>query len=246
MKTSEKEKKLTHARLTEVLSYDPLSGNFVRRIYVWGPYQAGDKVGSKHSAGYLECTIDGERYYLHRLAWFYMHRQWPKGVIDHINRDKTDNRISNLRDVSTQGNINNSPVKSTNKTGVKGVHVCKRSKKYIAQITVDYKCIHLGTFDTIEGAIEARRLAEARISELIYGPADDSVNKHLEVDKQRIAPHRKKTSSFKGVAKHHTGKWSANIMINKQKKWLGLFDSEEEAGMAYQRYKEGFKGGANG
>ena len=147
--------------------------NSVSQAPLWGPAQAGIKVGSKHSAGYLECTIDRERYYLHRLAWFYMYKKWPEGVIDHINRIKTDNRISNLRDVSGKGNAANSSIKSTNKTGHKGIYVCKRTGKYVAQITFNYKCRHLGAFELLEHAIQARRLAEQEIHKKVFGENHD-------------------------------------------------------------------------
>ena len=237
---------VTHERLTQLLHYDPATGVFTRRVSVWGAATKGRIFGSDHTAGYLEGTIDGKRYYLHRLAYFYMNGTWPVGMIDHINRDRRDNRIENLRDVTPQGNTTNSSIKSTNKTGVKGVHICKRSQKYIAQITVDYKCIHLGSFDLLENAIAARRKAEMRISDLVFGALDPQINKHLEVDKHRVAPHKKKTSKFKGVSRHHTGKWSAKIMFNNQKKWIGLFDSEDEASRAYQRCKKELTGGSNG
>jgi len=169
MATNAKEWKLTHDRLTHLFTYDQKTGEFVRRVYLWGPAQAGMKVGSKHSCGYLECMIDGERYFLHRLAWFYVHKKWPDGVIDHINHDRKDNRISNLRDVSPQGNVVNSSLKCTNKTGHKGIYICSRTGKYVAQITFNYKSRHLGTFELLQHAVQARQAAEKEIHKLVYG-----------------------------------------------------------------------------
>lgn len=246
MENNRKENNLSHSRLTSLLSYDSETGDFVRKVDHWASAKAGKKVGSRHSEGYLECMIDGQRYYLHRLAWFYVHKKWPDGVIDHINHDRKDNRLSNLRDVTVQGNILNMPLKSSNRTGVKGVHLCKRSGKYIAQITVDYKTIHLGSFDLIENAAEARRRAEERLHALVYSSENQLADKKHEVDLQRASPRLVKKSQYKGVMLHHSGKWGAQITYQKEHHWLGLFDTEESAHRAYIQAKAGLTGGANG
>lgn len=107
--------------------------------------------------GYLECSIGRRRFLLHRLAWLFVYGRMPNGVIDHINGQKQDNRICNLRDVDQVVNgLNRHGPNKNNKTGVLGV--CKHSLcgKYMARANGRY----LGLFDTVEQA--AKAIAEQR------------------------------------------------------------------------------------
>jgi hypothetical protein len=90
---------------------------------------------------------------------FYVNGKMPDQV-DHINRIKTDNRIANLRDVTCLENARNMPVSKKNTTGVVGVKLDRQRSKWIAYIYVNKKCVHLGTFDSISDAKEARRKAQ--------------------------------------------------------------------------------------
>ena len=129
------------------LSYDPNTGIFTRLINS-GNTKAGDKVGSYTDKGYLRVHIDGKRIMLHRLAWFFVHGKWPVGQIDHIDEDKTNNRITNLRDVSNRRNkFNSSKSNTSSKLGVLGVHKLP-SGRYRASLCG----VGLGTYDTIKEA----------------------------------------------------------------------------------------------
>jgi hypothetical protein len=86
--------------------------------------------------------------------------EWPNGQVDHINGDRSDNRICNLRIVDSQQNCRNQKLRKTNATGTMGVYFHKLTGKWTAQIMQSGKRIHLGLFDTKEGAISARKLAE--------------------------------------------------------------------------------------
>lgn len=90
---------LTHARLLEVLDYDPVSGLFRWRISNSNRAPVGAIAGSRRK-GHLAIRIDGVRHYAHRLAWLYMTGEWPKGQIDHKSRDGADNRWVNGRDIN--------------------------------------------------------------------------------------------------------------------------------------------------
>ena len=145
---------ITHEELTTVLTYNPQTGDFH-----WN--QARPKVRVGHKAGYLkknkgyiyiECM--GKSYAAHRLAWFYTFKQFPANQIDHINGNKSDNRIKNLREATNSQNRANS--KTTNKHGVKGVRKLPWMKEsdrcWQAQITHNKKVIYLGCYNTKEEA----------------------------------------------------------------------------------------------
>lgn len=83
-------------------------------------------------------------------------------VVDHINRDKLDNRRKNLRICTQQTNVQNAGMKNTNKSGVTGVFLDKKVHRWRAQISVQGKCIHIGMFDDFEDAVKARKEAEER------------------------------------------------------------------------------------
>lgn len=107
---------LTHARLLELLHYDPDFGEFRNRVRRGQIGLAGFRTASEHGRGYRTLKVDGRKYLAHRLAWFYVHGEWPpRGLeIDHVNRVRDDNRISNLRVVTRSENNRNrgSSVKS--------------------------------------------------------------------------------------------------------------------------------------
>lgn len=93
---------LTLATARKLFRYDPLTGILYRQ------HARGEKVGSATSNGYLVVSVHGKQYQVHRLVWFITYGKWPIGNIDHLNRIKTDNRLSNLRDVTQQVNAMNS------------------------------------------------------------------------------------------------------------------------------------------
>ena len=102
-------------------------------------------------AGYIQIFLNGKYHSAHRLAWLYYYGRWPDRSIDHINGIKTDNRICNLRDVSSAENSHNAHAPTRrNKFGLRGVTFHKN--KYRAQIAVNRKLIYLGSFPTPEEA----------------------------------------------------------------------------------------------
>lgn len=106
--------------------------------------------------GYIGIKINGKKYMAHRLAWLYMYGEFPKLHIDHINGNRLDNRISNLRLATNSQNMQNQKKgRKDNKTGFLGVYFCNHRKKYIAKIVINHKRIELGKFDNKEDAGEA-------------------------------------------------------------------------------------------
>lgn len=129
---------------------------------VWNRRYA-NKAGfeTKNAQGYLCSSIFGKKFQAHRVIWALHYGEWPSLPIDHINGITTDNRISNLRSVSLSENQRNVRLGKNNTSGTCGVTPAKRANKWRAQITVNRKQIHLGTFDLLADAISARKSAEA-------------------------------------------------------------------------------------
>ena len=110
----------------------------------------------------LKVMIDSVVYQAHQLAWFYHYGYFPKGQIDHINHNKSDNRICNLREVSEKDNHKNRPKQVNNTSGCTGVSWYKLTNKWIAHIQVNKKHITLGYFNTFTEAVRTRKEAEVK------------------------------------------------------------------------------------
>jgi hypothetical protein len=143
--------------LHEIFYYDPNTGELHWKIYPSSKVHPGDKAGTLERSGYYVVCFHGKRYKAHRLVWLYIYGEWPKKDIDHINGDKTDNKISNLRDVSHRVNsVNN---KKRRKGGLSGIRLAPKSNNsWEARILIKGKLIRLGNYPTAE-------LAHARYME---------------------------------------------------------------------------------
>lgn len=148
---------LTQEEVSESVLYDPCSGKFYREI-------CGDLVefGYVCSNGYVYIRIDGKIYSAHRMAWLYHYGYTPRMEIDHIDHDRENNRIDNLRVVTRQENQRNRSLSSNNKSGVIGVHFDENSEKWRASITLNNKTKHLGSFEIFKDAVESRKQAEIK------------------------------------------------------------------------------------
>ncbi len=153
---------LTLARLKELLHYDPDTGKFTRLVSVRGHKVGSDAGCLKADSGYISIRIDGEIYYAHILAWFYMTGEWPISLCDHKYQDRSDNRWKNLREANGSQNLMNSKMWSNNKSGVKGVWLFRSRGKWVAEIKVRGRKICLGYYTAIEDAAAARRAAEIK------------------------------------------------------------------------------------
>lgn len=147
---------ITQKEIMEYLKYDPETGLFTAIKSHGTLWRPGKLVGHKNQEGYITITLLGKIRKAHRLAWIYVYGEDIDGYeIDHVNGDKSDNRICNLRISSHQQNMFNMKKKSTNKSGVKGVHFDKRCNKWRAQTSINKKRVHIGLFDTIGSAEKA-------------------------------------------------------------------------------------------
>lgn len=105
--TASKDRLLTAEVIAKYLSYDPNTGHLTWKESPRYGIPAGARAGSPNARGYIQVMVAGRKHYAHRLAWLLHHGVWPTRVIDHINREKTDNRIRNLRDVPQAINLQN-------------------------------------------------------------------------------------------------------------------------------------------
>jgi len=154
---------ITADKLKEVLNYNKETGVFTRIKVTSNRVKIGDYAGCLTNNGYLSISALGIRSLAHRLAWLYCNGEISKGMdIDHINGDKADNRLNNLRIVSRSENMQNRrKAKVGSKTGFLGVTMCRDT--YQASISVKGKNVHLGTFITPELAYSAYVDAKRRL-----------------------------------------------------------------------------------
>lgn len=152
---------ITYEEVRRLFKYNKSTGQLTRRIYRSQNAKKGDVVGTI-SNGYLYTSIDNKKYPVHRLIWLYHYGYLPENDIDHINRSRSDNRIENLRHVSRSCNLRNSPARESSKCGIRGVYYCNNAKKWIAQISINKKMVHIGCYSSIICAAKARNEMEQK------------------------------------------------------------------------------------
>lgn len=158
---------ITFERANELLHYEPSSGKLFWKKTTTNRVKVGDEAGSFcKSTGYKNVVVDGKGYTLHRIAILLATGVYDKTVqVDHVDHDRGNNRLSNLRVVDHAENMRNQSIRNTNKTGITGVSVRytrKGTKRYTASIVYNYKPIFLGNYDTLEEAAAARAEAEIK------------------------------------------------------------------------------------
>lgn len=112
--------------------------------------------------GYVQVKVGKKRLYAHRVIYAINHGNMPEGDIDHINGNCMDNRIENLRKVSKSENQHNHRMPKNNASGSIGVIWHTRDQKWMAQIRVNNRMIHLGYFTDFEKAVQARKTAKMK------------------------------------------------------------------------------------
>ena len=153
----EAEEKLSWLTATKQIQYNPSTGEFFRK-------DTNKPAGSYNQKGYLRIELQGRRFVASRLAWFLYYGKWPEKTVDHINGNPSDDRIDNLRLATGSEQQWNKGINRNNTSGVKGVSLNKRRAEaglspWEVYITVCYRRIHIGFFETFEDATMARQKA---------------------------------------------------------------------------------------
>lgn len=149
---------LTQEDVRKLFNYDKLTGSLIWKIRLSNRISIGDYAGSMSNKGYLTTRVKNKLYLNHRLIWLYHYGYFPENQIDHIDRDKLNNRVNNLREVSQSCNIRNTGSRKNNKSGVKGVSWHKASKSWRVNIMTNGKPNYLGYYNDKTEAV-AMRLA---------------------------------------------------------------------------------------
>lgn len=151
------DEELTQEVLQDLFEYDHASGKLIRKRC--GLKQlVGKPAGYLMKSGYVQVHLGGRSLYAHRIIWRMMFGNWPVHI-DHVNRNRSDNRIENLREADTLTNAWNFGLGTNNTSGVLGVSWDADRQKWLAQIQVKKRHIHIGRFEDKNEAIKAYKAA---------------------------------------------------------------------------------------
>lgn len=142
------------------IKYTLLNSEDVRGIF---DYDAGTLrwkksgliAGYAINTGYRAVKIRGHQYVIHKLVWLYVYGSWPSSPLDHIDCDKSNNKVENLRLADASLNGANIPVRSDNVLNLKGIQLHKATGKYRARIFIKGKHVSLGLHHKVEDAVAA-------------------------------------------------------------------------------------------
>ena len=166
--------KITQKLLHNLIFYNPITGEckwrwrdkkYFKRTQdylTWNARYAYQTINGKRKDGYKRVILFYKNYLLHRIIWFYVYGEWPDNLIDHIDRNPSNNKISNLRIGDKRLNSLNSKLFSTNTSGHRGVSFDSKRKKWRAY----YNQLYLGFFDRKEDALQKRKDYELKIMEV--------------------------------------------------------------------------------
>lgn len=151
----------TREEVLGLLEYEPGTGALRWRRSA-GPVKAGSAAGYVKSHGYVVVGMWKRLYLAHRLAWLVMTGEWPPEghEVDHRNRNRSDNRWSNLRLATRSQQLMNAGAQSNSRTGVRGVRWCKQTQKWAVQIKRNGKYTTVGRYQEFDVAVQVRRAAE--------------------------------------------------------------------------------------
>lgn len=145
---------LSAERLRELLDYNPATGEFTHRIKRSG-VKFGSVAGSVSAIGYVYISIDHEKHCAHRLAFLHYYGEFPNGAIDHIDGNRANNALPNLRLATISQNGFNSKLRTDNTSGCKGVTWVKAENRWKARAHLNGKEFSLGRHVRYEDAVAA-------------------------------------------------------------------------------------------
>lgn len=140
--------------------FDCAARHLARVMGRWNVSWAGKEAGTIGPYGYRMVTIFNRHFAAHRIAWCITHGQWPSEQIDHVNGQRDDNRLSNLRAATHAQNQRNMRISRSNTSGVTGVYWCRRTNRWKAEISLRSRKVYVGVFRDLaaaEAAIRAKR-----------------------------------------------------------------------------------------
>ena len=155
-------KLIDHDELLSTLSYDSETGIF-KWLKTNSVVRVKGSIAGGVSGGYICISINNVLYYAHRLAWFYVYKKWPPKFIDHVNGNRLDNRISNLRLATEEQNARNIVGNRLNTSGAIGVSWDKTTGRWKSYVGYKNKTISLGYFDSKEDAAFIAALARKKL-----------------------------------------------------------------------------------
>lgn len=153
---------MNQRELQELLSYSIVTGHFTWKVKLSRKTVIGSRAGSVRKDGYVVIRLYGQKYYAHILTNLYVLGCMPCNVIDHEDGNTSNNCWLNLREVTHQDNLKNQSKRTTNISGVTGVHWCSTRNRWMAQINTGHKAVNLGRFLKYEDAVTARKTAEVK------------------------------------------------------------------------------------
>jgi hypothetical protein len=136
--------------------FDEGSRSRVWRCKNWNSRYAGKEAFTANNGGYKTGRLKKRNYLAHVIIWAIVNCKWPDGDIDHIDGDKSNNKIENLRDVPRSLNARNAPLRKDNTSGRVGVYKHSKNNSWVVMAHNTY----IGSYTSFEEAVEAREKVE--------------------------------------------------------------------------------------
>ncbi len=159
---------ITAEEVRALLDYDADSGiltwkyrpRLVDKAKAWNRRYSGTAITSLNGHGYVQLSIHKRKFEAHRIVWLWIHGKLPDGNIDHINGDKTDNRISNLREASVSQNAWN--MRKKKESGLRGASIHTQTGRWQSHLCLNGEHVFLGLFGSEAEAHEAYKRASIK------------------------------------------------------------------------------------